>query len=151
MVKNQKKDVQSMWIESYFYFITIFYNHEKKNKWPTKWTNMIILPKIKAVKKTKATQTFGLLRLFLFNFVKKKKPAATYFPAVKQYHRRKRAWLPCSVWERVLPLHYGHRHLLTRSVTVQQDLSVRLTACYKLRTDKVLKQKIKIWSSLTTY
>ena len=47
-------------------------------------------------------------------YVKIKKPAATYFPAKVQYHRRKRAWLPCSVWERVLPLHYGHRHLLTR-------------------------------------
>ena len=35
------------------------------------------------------------------------------FPSQRQYHRRKRAWLPCSEWERVLPLHYGHQAFYT--------------------------------------
>ena len=72
---------------------------------------------------------FGVLRAFgaIFNFAQKKERrktprkckktkkslAASYFPTKRQYHRRKRAWLPCSVWERVLPLHYGHQAFIT--------------------------------------
>ena len=72
---------------------------------------------------------FGVLRAFgaIFNFAQKKERrktprkckktkkslAASYFPTKRQYHRRKRAWLPCSVWERVLALHYGHQAFIT--------------------------------------
>ena len=45
-------------------------------------------------------------------FYNKKSPAAAYFPAWKQYHRRKGAWLPCSEWERVFPPRYGHRAII---------------------------------------
>ena len=44
--------------------------------------------------------------------LKRKSRQLSTFPRL-QYHRRKRAWLPCSEWERVLPLHYGHRHFIT--------------------------------------
>ena len=43
---------------------------------------------------------------------RKKSRRLSTFPERIQYHRRKRAWLPCSEWERVLPLHYGHRHFI---------------------------------------
>ena len=65
-------------------------------------------------------------------YVKKRKPAATYFPAKVQYHRRKRAWLPCSVWERVLPLHYGHRHLLPDYQLHAVNFFVPACASYKV-------------------
>src|SRR6186997_2372893 len=39
-------------------------------------------------------------------------PAATYSPtqSPRQYHRRRRASLPGSGWDRVFPLRYGHRN-----------------------------------------
>ena len=43
---------------------------------------------------------------------KKKKAGSYLLSHEEQYHRRKRAWLPCSEWERVLPLHCGHRHFM---------------------------------------
>ena len=62
-------------------------------------------------------------KMLFFNFItmifqffsikrhKKEKKKVWQLPTFpqKQYHRRKRAWLPCSVWERVLPLHYDHQ------------------------------------------
>ena len=42
--------------------------------------------------------------------------ATTYSPTLKgQYHRRDRAYLPCSGWERVVPLRHSHRAILTRN------------------------------------
>ena len=39
----------------------------------------------------------------------KKNQASTYSPADEpQYHRRESVLLPCSGWERVFPLYYGH-------------------------------------------
>ena len=42
----------------------------------------------------------------------KRKLAATYSPTDEpQYHRRESVLLPCSGWERVFPLCYGHQQI----------------------------------------
>ena len=68
---------------------------------------------------------------FLIFSVKKKSQRLSTFPGRTQYHRRKRAWLPCSEWERVLPLHYGHWHLIQCKNEVRKTISrARRTECF---------------------
>ena len=99
---------------------------------------------------------------------KKKKAGSYLLSREEQYHRRKRAWLPCSEWERVLPLHCGHRHFMPccsasiRSGTAMcpgpdvRFLSVKVSDWKKhfpvaRETCKILWIETIIWSSLTTY
>jgi hypothetical protein len=54
-------------------------------------------------------------------------PAATYSPtqSPRQYHRRGRALLPGSGWDRVFPLRHGHRN----GGLAEDDLRERLRGC----------------------
>ena len=79
---------------SYFHFL-FQVPFEKKNKKNAFFLNFI-------------TMIFQFFSIKRHKKEKKKVWQLPTFPQ-KQYHRRKRAWLPCSVWERVLPLHYGHQ------------------------------------------
>ena len=102
------------------------------------------------------------------NGLKRKSRQLPTFPGRPQYHRRKRAWLPCSEWERVLPLHHGHRHLMPKLTRLApQGLSSGLRSPGKhnfeawpaltgrprqpRRADASAQMETIIWSSLTTY
>src|SRR5574337_1436836 len=85
-------------------------NHAKKCKYLYKW----IIPSLHALVKGEdwPKKEMPARNLPWGHF--KKLLAATYSPAQlpTQYHRRWRTSLPCSEWERVFPLRYGHQESL---------------------------------------
>ena len=70
---------------------------------------------------------------------KQKKAGSILLSRFQQYHRRKRAWLPCSVWERVLPLHYGHRHYYPNMFTFRHVHAGRSVRKKLKRKDNMVK------------